>query len=486
MHPTSLPAPVIGDLSAARSFVEWLAEAGQRYWQILPLVPVAGGGSPYNGLSALAGNPMLISPSFLREQGLLQEGDWRFGEPAEGAPRSGSHIDFAEAFARKNDLLTRAHDRFAEGAAAQLDAPYTDYRESTADWLVDYALFRALRTHHNDAPWTAWDSAIRDRTPEAIDHWSRTLSREIDRHAFQQFLFELEWKEVRRHANERGIAIIGDLPIFVAHDSADVWANPDIFRLDEEGHPEFVAGVPPDYFSSTGQRWGNPLYRWDVLESRSYDWWVKRFARTFEMVDIVRVDHFRGFESYWEIPAEEETAVKGEWRPGPGEPFFSEIERQLDSGRIIVEDLGIITRAVEELRDAIGAPGMRVMQFAFDGDEKNPHLPGNYPAHSVAYTGTHDNDTTRGWWDALSSEERARVARAIGTDSPSTWDFIGQVMKSAADIVVFPLQDLEGFGSEARMNVPGVASDNWSWQASQLPDAEVQARLREMTRSAGR
>lgn len=486
LHPTSLPTPVIGDLSAGRAFVDWLVAAGQRYWQILPLVPVAGGGSPYNGLSALAGNPMLVSPSFLVDKGLLEEGDCALPAERIGRPAGTAHVDFEQAFAWKEDLFTRAHVRFVEGSTTRFGAAYTEYRESVGPWLFDYAFFRALRAHHAAAPWTQWEPAIRDRRPEAMERWSRRLRREIDFYAFQQFLFELEWGELRRYANERGVAIIGDLPIFVAHDSADVWANPDIFMLDERGIPEVVSGVPPDYFSATGQRWGNPLYRWDLLRSRSYDWWVQRFRRTFEMVDIVRVDHFRGFESYWEIPVEEETAVRGEWRKGPGEDFFREIEKQVDYARIIVEDLGIITPAVHALREKIGAPGMRVLQFAFDGDATNPHLPENYPAHSVAYTGTHDNDSLLGWWESLPDEERRRVVDWIGTDAPSNQDFIAAVMRSAADIVIIPLQDLLGLGSKSRMNVPGVASGNWTWQTSELPGSDVARRFHQAARSTGR
>jgi 4-alpha-glucanotransferase len=492
LHPTSLPGGLMGDLSGGYAFIDWLKEAGQQFWQILPLVPVTGGGSPYSGLSAFAGNPMLISPGFLVEQGLLTELEVK-GPGGESSPSSqqhlgtdGGHIDFSRAFAWKDALLVRAHERFTEGAAPLLDAAYTKYCETEGAWLYDYALFRALRAHYGNRAWTDWDADIRDRHPEALEHWRRLLARDIDRFAFEQMLFDREWQGLRHYAAERNVSILGDLPIFVAHDSADVWAHPDIFRLDEKGVPEVVAGVPPDYFSETGQRWGNPLYRWDLLRSRGYDWWVERFRRTFAQVDVVRVDHFRGFESYWEIPAEEETAVRGVWREGPGEDFFREVERQLPSFRIVVEDLGIITPAVNALRERIGAPGMRVLQFAFDGDPTNPHLPENYTEYAVAYTGTHDNDTLKGWWEALSPEDRRRVRDWVGTDTPTNWNFVESVMRSPARLVIIPLQDLEELGTRSRMNVPGVAQDNWTWQATHLPGGEAARRLYALTSETGR
>ncbi|MQA90601.1 MAG: 4-alpha-glucanotransferase, partial [Gemmatimonas sp.] len=315
----------------------------------------------------------------------------------------------------------------------------------------------------------------------------RTLANEVDRFAFSQYLFERQWSELRGYLQERRIGIIGDLPIFVAHDSADVWAHPDLFQLHPDGRPEYVAGVPPDYFSETGQRWGNPLYRWDRLRQQDYRWWIDRFRRTFSLVDVVRVDHFRGFEAYWEIPAAKETAVEGRWAPGPGADFFRTVEDRLGRLPIIAEDLGLITPEVNALRDELGMPGMRVIQFAFDGDPHNIHLPRNYTNRSVAYTGTHDNDTITGWWSATNSLERERARAWMGDGEPEGWDFIEAVLASPAATAIIPLQDLLGLSSGARMNTPGKASDNWTWRiGSNEPDGALAARLRELTERTDR
>lgn len=481
LHPTSLPGPGIGDFGpAAHALIDWLAEAGQSYWQILPLVPVDSRGSPYSGFAALAGNPLLISPELLCEEGLIGR------EVLDGIHLPDDHVDFSAVTVWKEELLAVAHRSFERAAGSPLRGAFERFRRENGGWLSDFALFRALRAHFDEAPWVEWPEAIRRRQPGAVAGWRTRLAGEVERYEFQQFLFHRQWKAVRGHAARRGVSIIGDLPIFVAHDSVDVWANPAIFQLDEEGMPTVVAGVPPDYFSATGQRWGNPLYRWDVLEADGYRWWVERFRRTLQMVDVVRVDHFRGFQAYWEIPASEETAAVGRWVAGPGESFFRAVEERLGTLKIIAEDLGIITAEVSALCEALGYPGMRVLQFAFDGDPTNPHLPENYPARSVAFTGTHDNDTIVGWWASASAEERARARARPGLENPDSWDFVSEVFASPADLAIVPVQDLLGYGSASRMNVPGRADSNWSWRIRTLPPADLAVSLRSLTMRTGR
>jgi 4-alpha-glucanotransferase len=482
LHPTSLPARIIGDLGPnAYRFVDWLAEAGQLYWQVLPLVPTDSGGSPYNGLSALAGNPLLVSPDLLEREGLL---DGRLH--AEGTGADQDRISYPQAIAWKNSLLVTAHRIFRTEGTPALRQGFDEFSARNEWWLSDYTLFRALRDFHQEAPWTEWPEEVKDRQPEAIERWRQLLAEEVERHAFYQFLFERQWHSLRSYAKRLGVRIIGDVPIFVAHDSADVWAERDLFELDADGSPSVVSGVPPDYFSATGQRWGNPLYRWDELIRRGYDWWIQRFRRTLEMVDIVRIDHFRGFESYWEIDAAEPTAVHGRWVEGPGEAFFRHVERELGVLPMIAEDLGLITREVDALRDDLGIPGMRVLQFAFDGDPRNPHLPDNYPPNTVAYTGTHDNDTVIGWWSSVGREEKRRVEEWLGTAEPSNWSFIDAVFGSPASTAIVPLQDIFGLGSEARMNTPGEPASNWTWRALEIPGEATANRLRSLAARTGR
>jgi 4-alpha-glucanotransferase len=483
VHPSSFAGPGIGDLGKGTlRFLDWLAEAGQQYWQILPLVPVDRGGSPYNGLSALAGNPLLLSPELLRDDGLLSEGDIEKGRslPAD-------RVDFPAVLAWKDELLVTAYRNFLGGSAKHLVEPFEEFRAANEDWLEDYTLFRAARDYHRSAPWSEWPKDLRDREPLGMERWKQLLFDEVDRYAFQQFLFDRQWSAVRQRASELGIRIIGDLPIFVAYDSADVWANRDIFKLDEQGDPIVVAGVPPDYFSKTGQRWGNPLYEWEVLKSRDYDWWVKRMRRTLALVDIVRIDHFRGFEASWEIPVAAETAVDGEWVKGPGTDFFNSLAEQLGALPLIAEDLGMITPEVEALRDELELPGMRVLQFGFDGDPKNTHLPDNYTKGSVAYTGTHDNDTTAGWWSGLGSEDRGRVKSWMKEQHPNTWDLIRVIFESSSELAIIPIQDLLNLGSDARLNTPGEPDDNWTWRLGPRGlSPALASRLLELTRATGR
>ena len=483
MHPSSLPGGGIGDLGvAAYRFVDWLAAAGQSCWQILPLVDADEGGSPYNGLSAMAGNPLLIDLEQLVHEGLLHDSE------VEGTDLPGERVDFARVGKAKARLLAIAHERFEDGESPRLRGEIETYRQRNVWWLDDYALFRSLRTRFGGAAWSSWPADLRHRDPDALTSARSDLGTDVARCVFQQFIFDRQWAALREHAGRQGIAIVGDIPIFVSHDSADVWANQELFRLRPDGLPDVVAGVPPDYFSSTGQRWGNPLYRWDVLRDRDYAWWVERFRRTLEWVDVVRVDHFRGFEACWEIPAEEETAVMGSWEPGPGAEFFRSVQRRLGELPVIAEDLGLITAEVDALRAELGYPGMRVVQFAFDGDPLNPHLPENYPEHTVAYTGTHDNDTIAGWWSHASAEERAAAAeRLVTVDGPVSWPFLEMVFRSRARLAVAPLQDILELGSEARMNTPGTSTANWSWRVREgaLTDEHAR-RLRELTCLSGR
>jgi 4-alpha-glucanotransferase len=485
LHPSSLPGPGMGTIgSEAIAFLDALAEAGQSAWQILPLVAVDEGGSPYNGLSAFAANPLLIDLRQLVRDGLLDEED-----PVGYREQPGGRIDYPRVSRWKQELLGKAFRAFSSGADPGMERAFGEFCRFHAHWLDEFSLFMALRNRYGGSAWTEWDAPARDREPGAIAGLRQELRQEIQFHRFQQFVFERQWQVLREHARRRGITIIGDLPIFVAHDSADVWANRDIFELNERGEPAVVSGVPPDYFSETGQRWGNPLYRWDVLLDTDYDWWIRRFQRTLQTVDIVRIDHFRGFEAYWEVPGDEETALNGRWVPGPGREFFERLAQKLGPLPVIAEDLGLITHEVEELRDALEFPGMRVLQFAFDGDAGNPHLPENYAENSVAYTGTHDNDTVRGWWDGAPPSERARVLRRIPAETSDIhWQLIGLVAASRARLTIFPAQDLLGLGSEARMNTPGTAADNWSWRFDGFDGSsrESLARLREVTRETSR
>ncbi|HYH81981.1 MAG TPA: 4-alpha-glucanotransferase [Longimicrobium sp.] len=485
LHPTSLPGDGVGDLGAhAYRFVDWLALAGQTLWQVLPLVAVGEGGSPYNGLSAFAGNTLLVSPDLLVEDALLDEDEARAPRPFAPSP-----ADLEGSVRWKEPLLRRAHAAFRASASPGLRAGFAEYREREAGWLDDWTLFRALRDEHGGG-WPRWPRPLRARDPAALADARERLAEEVERHALGQFLFDRQWGELRRYANGRGIYLIGDVPIFVAHDSADVWANQQLFELDGEGRPTVVSGVPPDYFSATGQRWGNPLYRWDVLARDGYRWWVERFRRTLQMVDIARIDHFRGFESYWEVPGDEETALHGSWRRGPGRDLFAAVEKELGPLPLIAEDLGIITPEVDALREELKLPGMRVLQFAFGGDDPdNPHRPANYVRETVAYTGTHDNNTALGWYrDEATPRARAELA-GVGGDGAGepNWGMIEVVLRSEADVAVIPLQDVLGMGSEARMNTPGSTSGNWDWR---FRDGDLTpglaARLREITALSGR
>lgn len=464
-HPTSLPGPYgIGSLGrAAREFVAFLAQAGQRIWQVLPLGPTGYGDSPYQAFSAFAGNPLLIDLDELVDLELLVPADLA---EAPGFPDDA--VDYGRVIAFKGKMLHRASARVAAGEMdAALRRELEAYAAEQASWLDDYCLFMALKRRFDWTPWTDWEQGAALRAPDALTQWRRELADEIAHQRALQWLFDRQWQALRAEAHAAGVEIVGDMPIFVGHDSADVWAHRELYYLDEDGNPIVVAGVPPDRFSPTGQRWGNPLYRWDRMAERGYAWWASRVSRALEQVDLLRLDHFRGFAGYWEIPADEPTAVNGRWVKGPGKAFFDVLAERLGSLPIIAEDLGLISADVHELRDALGLPGMRVLQFAFDSDASNEHLPHNCPANCVIYTGTHDNDTSRGWYAHAGEATRHRFRAYSGSDGSSpAWTMIRLAMTSVADLAIVPLQDVLDLGSEARLNFPGRPSGNWTWRCA--------------------
>lgn len=485
LHPTSLPGPHgIGSLGdQAYRWIDFLEAAGQRLWQVLPLGPTGYGDSPYQSFSAFAGNPYLIDLDLLRHDGLLGDDDL-----AAGGDFPAERVDFGAVIPFKLAALGRAFEHFEAGAAGQLGGAFEEFEREQGYWLDDFALFMALKEEHGGGAWNRWPADVRERDPEALERVRGELATEIRRHRVWQFLFYRQWQGVKRYANERGIAVIGDIPIFVSYDSADTWANSDLFWLDAEGNPTVIAGVPPDYFSATGQRWGNPLYRWGRMAERGFDWWIDRFRSSLEFYDLIRIDHFRGFEAYWEIPASEPTAVRGRWVRGPGQPFFDAVSAALGELPVIAEDLGVITPEVEALRDRNRLPGMKVLQFAFAGDASDPYLPHNYPHRSAVYTGTHDNDTTLGWYRQAPEAERDKVRRYLARDDDAVvWELMRLALSSVADLAVVPLQDVMGLGSEARMNIPGRASGNWGWRY--LPEQLerwLAPQLREMAELYGR
>jgi len=484
-HPTSLPGRHgIGDIGEeAFRFVDWLALARQRLWQVMPLGPTGYGNSPYASPSAFAGNPLLISLPWLAVDGLL------LGEHLEHHPSFPEHeVDFGLVESFKMDLLHRAFNRFRSGAATALRPAFQAFCEAEAEWLDDYALFMALRDAHGRSVWTDWPEDIRDRSPAAMDDWRRHLSAEIRFHQFTQFQFRRQWSELRRYANQRDIKIIGDIPIFVAHDSVDVWAHREWFRLDDHGAPTVVAGVPPDAFTALGQRWGNPHYDWKAIGASGYAWWMARVRSVLSLVDIIRIDHFRGFAASWVVPAGDESAAGGRWERGPGESIFRTFRDGLGDSPFIVEDLGLITPDVNLLRNQLGLPGMKVLQFAFGSGPENAYLPHNYDANCAVYSGTHDNQTTIGWFYTRDERERQDVQRYIGSDgSDIAWDFIRLALASVADLAIVTLQDIMRLGDEARMNTPGRVFGNWGWRfLSHQLHPGLAAGLGELTTMYGR
>jgi 4-alpha-glucanotransferase len=496
LHPTSLPGPSgIGELGAeARAFLDFLEETGQGLWQVLPLGPTGYGDSPYQCFSAFAGNPFLVDLDQLKADGLLSAADL-----AKRPAFPEGEVDYGAVTAFKQPLVAKAFASFEKKASpAQRDA-FSAFSREHAGWLDDFALFMALKHANEGRSWHTWDRAIVNREPEAMEAAGKEHAREATAVRFAQFLFFGQWAAVRAYAHERGISIMGDIPIFVAHDSADVWAHPELFTLAADGSPSFIAGVPPDYFSATGQRWGNPLYRWEVIARTGYAWWVERFRALLRVVDSVRLDHFRGFEAYWEIPASEPTAVKGRWVKGPGAALFEALQAELGELPIVAENLGVITPEVEALRARFGFPGMAILQFAFGSDgQAGDFIPHNYPRERVVYTGTHDNDTVVGWWTSgvgdstrtVEDVERERefALTYVGGDGREIhWEFIRALLVSVADTAIVPLQDVLGVGGEGRMNLPGRPGGNWRWRyRKDALTPEVRRRLKAITTASGR
>ncbi len=488
LHPTSFPSRFgIGDLGhEAYRFIDFLKDSSQHYWQILPLGPTGFGNSPYMCYSALAGNPLLISPDKLVGEGLLSEDDF-----ANLPEFPLDNVDYQQLESTKVPLLKKACANFKANMTKEQLKSFEEFSSSKAYWLDDYSLFMALKDSTGGASWNSWDEGIAKRKPEAVEKAKKELDSEVFYHKFLQFQFYSQWSELREYANDRGVQIIGDIPIYVAHDSADVWGNPENFSLDKEtGEAALMAGVPPDYFSATGQLWGNPVYDWKQLEKQNFKWWVQRFEAMLDYVDIIRIDHFRGFEAFWAVPLGEETAVNGEWVKAPGDKLFETIKQQLGTLPVLAEDLGTITPDVEALRDKFEFPGMKVLQFAFGGDASNPYLPFNVQdTNCVIYTGTHDNDTTVGWYEKANDDEKRNLSFYLGDISPDGvhWDLIRLAMGSVANVAIFPLQDILGLGSNARMNIPSQGEGNWEWRyRHEAMNSELSERMKNFVEFFGR
>jgi len=467
LHPTSLSGPDgVGDLGPeAYRWIDFLNQAGCQFWQVLPLGPTGYGDSPYQCFSAFAGNPYLISATSLLDQGLLTKSDLadRPDFPLE-------RVEYGPVIEWKLKILRRSYQHFQPGDHADLHEEFDSFKKSENDWLEPFTTFMAIKAQEGGVAWDKWPEELRKRETKALKAFKLENADEIDLHAYLQFIFQRQWWAVRNYAHEKGIRIIGDIPIFVAYDSADVWVNKELFYLDEEDLPEVVAGVPPDYFSETGQLWGNPLYNWEVHQDNGYKWWLDRLLAVLNQVDIVRLDHFRGFEAYWEIPYGNDTAIEGQWVEGPGKDFFRVVKEELGELPIIAEDLGVITKAVQKMRDDFNLPGMKILQFAFASDPDDDFLPHNYPENCVAYTGTHDNNTTRGWYDAAPGREKDLCQRYLARSGQDiAWSMIRLLWQSVAAWVLAPMQDFLSLGEWARMNYPGNPSGNWDWRMH--PDA---------------
>jgi 4-alpha-glucanotransferase len=484
LHPTSLPGPYgIGDLGPeAFHFLDFLKETGTCIWQMLPLGPTGAGNSPYTAFSAFAGNELLLSPQLLAEEGLLEkeelekyyiQGDT--GQVSFGNVKKNKHEILEKVYTffchnRKKEIrpLDLAPDSQKKGKGSvtlEEDLAAFQARKEIKFWLSDYCLYRALKENFNDSSWYDWPGEFKDRDPASLGKWVKENPGKIQKHEFAQYLFFRQWYALKSQANAQGIFIFGDIPIFVAYDSADVWAHKEIFLLDKKGKPKMVAGVPPDYFSSTGQLWGNPLYNWTELKRQNYRWWLERFRTVKKLVDWVRIDHFRGFESFWEIPGTEKTAINGKWKKGPGVHLFHALKKEIGDMPIVAEDLGVITPEVEKLRDTLGFPGMKILQFAFGGDAGNFYLPHNHTPNSVVYTGTHDNDTTIGWYENSPENVKRHVRDYLGLDETHmAHKLIRTAYNSVCDTAIIPIQDLLELDSQSRMNTPSVAQGNWQWR----------------------
>ncbi|MFM2397577.1 MAG: hypothetical protein RLZZ144_827 [Pseudomonadota bacterium] len=483
LHPTSLPGPYgSGDFGAnAYHFVDWLTAAGQKLWQILPLGGIGPGNSPYMSTSAFAGNILLIDLEDLKENG------WLIDKDLQPDPRfQDKQIDFASVHSFRTSRLKLAAKKFLSHKDSHHE--FLEFCATEASWLENYSLFMALADANNWADWSQWDPKLAHRNEAALQKASVKLADKINFWRFCQWRFFSQWRKLKNYANEKGVQIVGDIPIFIAFQSAEVWARPELFELNENNEPNVVAGVPPDYFSETGQRWGNPLYRWSAHESENYDWWIERIRKTIQLVDIVRIDHFRGFAGYWEIPAHEQTAINGRWMPGPGEKLFNAVQSALGKLPIIAEDLGVVTPDVVELLDKFNFPGMRILQFAFGGAADNPYLPHNYIANTVVYGGTHDNNTTRGWFASTSKRERSIICKYLNCDGIEIhWDIIHAASQSVANFAIHAFQDVLGLDGEHRMNLPGQAGGYWEWRFCwDQVDATCAERLYELSALHGR
>lgn len=496
LHITSLPGPFgIGDLGdEAYRFADFLESAAQQLWQVLPLSPIGYGNSPYHPYSVFAGNYLLISLEKLVEEELLEQADL---ELKPSLPQN--RVDYAVVMGFKMPLLKKSFKNFKNRTSPEIQFDFESFCQGNFEWLDDYALFMSLKAAHGFAVWNTWEEDLRKRELGAVQRWEKELGAEIEYHKYLQFQFFKQWFELKKYCDEKGIKLIGDVPIYVALDSADAWSHPEMFYLDSGGRPEVVAGVPPDYFSKTGQLWGNPLYRWGVMARDGYSWWIKRLRAMSAMVDIIRLDHFRGFEKYWEIPGEDKTAVNGRWVQGPRAKLFNAIRKELGELPIIAEDLGYITPEVKALKDKYGFPGMKVLQFAFGIGPDNNHLPHHYTQNCVIYTGTHDNNTAVGWFNGGVTGDTVRTKEEIekekrfalkylGTDgSHINWDLIRLAFSSVAGMAIVPFQDVLGLGSEARMNMPGTTAGNWEWRfTSDMITKEMDDKLKEMTFVYGR
>ena len=479
LHPTALPGSwPIGDLGEqAFGFVDFLDKAGQSVWQILPLGPPGYGYSPYNTLSAFAGNTALIDLQQLVASQDLDQAQ------VEAATSDFHGISFSKAHRVKRGLLQSAKRNFFHQRTGERFDDFTRFCRQNADWLEDFCLFMALKDTFNDQPWSDWPISLRRHQRDAIAAWQENHTAQCDLYKYQQYVFYEQWQKLKSYANSKGVRIFGDIPIFVAYDSADVWANQHLFQLDTEGKPIAVAGVPPDYFSSTGQRWGNPLYNWQGHLDEDFHWWTRRFIHHLQQCDMIRIDHFRGFQACWSIPAEEKTAVNGHWEEVPGRKLLEKLQKINAKMPIIAEDLGVITTDVKELRDDFGLPGMNILQFAFASGPDNPYLPENHVTNSVVYTGTHDNDTTLGWWRSLPHAEKDRIREYLGKRRPKMpWDLIEMAMASPASLCIIPCQDILGLDKSARFNTPGRAHGNWQWQLSpEMLTEDLARRLRKLT-----
>ncbi len=485
VHPTSFPSKYgMGDLGhEAYEFINFLEETGQTIWQVLPLSPTGYGNSPYASYSAFAGNPYLISPDKLEEKGYLSADDL-----SSAMLPVTTEADYEASYDKKDLLYKKAFESFNNAASKADQKKLEEFKKRNSYWLDDYTLFMACSISNDRKPWNKWEKNLAQRKPAAVKKAAKSFSDEIEYQTWLQFEFFEQWNTLKDYANSKNIRVVGDIPIFVDHNSADVWSHPEFFAVDKQGNRKLVAGVPPDYFSETGQLWGNPLYKWSAIEKDGFSWWLERFKQMFDLFDAIRVDHFRGFDEYWEVKASEETAINGEWVKAPGVALFTTIKEKLGSLPIIAEDLGLMTQGVEDLRDQFNFPGMKILQFAFDSDSTNSFLPHNYPQNCVTYTGTHDNDTTIGWYTSAPDVEQHRAREYTRSDGREIqWELIRLGMFSVADQAIFPLQDFMNLQSEHRMNTPGTVGGNWMWRYTpdMLQNVDKQ-RIRKMAEMSNR